>query len=495
MHPETPSSDARAHGAAPAHGSRLARLTAAALLLGATIGVGLGLRPDPTAAAASPRTGGLPLAFHAAGAGPVHFSGNLDRGAVHAGGDGQVRMELELRADAKPGVRVRRPTDLVVVLDRSGSMSGEKLEHARAAVRALLEQLDAGDRFSLVTYSDAAEVRIPFAAASTAARAGWIAALDAVPADGGTNMSAGLDLGLVTIEGARAAGRMPRLILVSDGLANQGDSSPEGLRARATRAVSGEYALSTVGVGSDFDEQLLAALADAGTGNFHYVQSSASLHEILARELDTARETVATAVTIRIAPPAGVQVIDVAGYPLERTNDGAVLVRPGTLFAGQTRKLFATLAVTTQGAPVQELGAWSVSYRGAGGPVELAFAETPRVARVATEDDFFASVDRDRWASGVVVDEYNRVQQLVAKDVKEGRADGAVAKLEEYRERLGVLNARIGSSDLARQLEEVKRLEGSVAAAAAAPAPERALAAKEMQSIAHDAARPGSKKK
>ena len=82
-------------------------------------------------------------------------------------------------------------------------------------------------------------------------------------------MSSGLDAAFAMIDVARTGGRTPRVVLISDGLANQGDASREGLVGRAARAARGEYALSTVGVGADFDEGLMAALADAGTGNFH----------------------------------------------------------------------------------------------------------------------------------------------------------------------------------------------------------------------------------
>jgi Ca-activated chloride channel family protein len=425
----------------------------------------------------------------------VHFSGHLDRGAILTRGDGVVRMELALRADDAPeAAPVRMPTDLVVVLDRSGSMQGAKLEHARAAIRALLDRLGPQDRFAFVTYSDAAELRLPLSPATSEARSAWLATVDGIGVGGGTNLAAGLDLGLGTVDAARRAGRAPRVILISDGLANQGDVSREGLRGRAARAAAGEYALSTVGVGADFDEELMALLADTGTGNFYYLENTVNLAEIFASELATARETVASAVTIRFAPEGGVELVDAAGYPIERGRDGAFLVRPGTLFAGQERRFWATLRVPLAGPATQTLGAFRVSYRSGGEPVELAFSETPRIARVVGEADFYARLDRERWSSGVVVDAYNRLKREVAADLKLGRANEAREKISQYEEKIGSMNQQVRSEAVRQQLEEADALAKQVGVAAAAPPAERARAAKDLQSTALDAARPGAKK-
>lgn len=469
-------------------------LLLAAALVVATAGAGAALRtggdgPDGAAHAAPP------LEFQAAGGGPVHFSGQLDRGAVLEGGDGEVRMRLVLRADADGRAERRRlPSDLVVVLDRSGSMAGEKLANAQAAIRALLERLGPQDRFALVTYSDFAEIPIPLAEATPAFRAAWLGMVDRVTAQGGTNLASGLDLGLGAVESSRKAGRAPRVILISDGLANQGDVSREGLRGRASRASAGEYALSTIGVGADFDEELMAALADAGSGNFHYLQNAVNLAEIFAAELDTARETVASGLVLRLDPAPGVVLTDAAGYPVERGADGSFEVRPGTLFAGQERQIFTTLRVASSGPSLQELGEMSLSFRGADGPARLAFTQRPRIARVAQQREFLGALDADRWSEGVVVDAYNQLRREVAKDVKRGDAGAAREKIERYEAEVRGMNALVRSPRVAEQLEEVKDLSESVAAAAAAPASERAVEAKKLQSTALDAARPGAKK-
>jgi Ca-activated chloride channel family protein len=468
-------------------------LRIAAILLIATIAVGAGARlgAKQGAATAGP-SAELAREFRAATGGPVHFSGALEGTAVLPNSDRHVRMELAIGADAeRSGVAVRMPTDLVVVLDRSGSMAGDKIEHARAAVRALINGLGEGDRFALVTYSDGAQAAIPLGA--IADRRQWLAIVDSIGTDGGTNLSSGLDLALGMIDGARHAGRAPRVVLISDGLANQGDASREGLVARASRAARGEYALSAVGVGADFDEGLMAALADAGTGNFHFLASAAGLDRILAAEFATARETVASGLRVAIEPADGVEVVDAAGYPLAH-EAGAVAFRPGDLFAGQERRIWVTLRVPSNAAGVVSLGRFSLEYGAGGEHHRLAFAETPRVAAVADEQHYFASLDAKSWERSVVVDQYNALRRSVATAVKDGRERDAVAEIQKYRAGVAARNEKVQSPEVTRQLAEAERLEARMQDAASGAAPVTPMETKQLRALGYAEGRPGSRK-
>ena len=251
-------------------------------------------------------------------------------------------------ARAPARARVRVPTDLVVVLDRSGSMAGEPIATALAALRELIAGLADGDRFALVSYASDARVDVPLEAASGSARERWSRA-DRGARRGRRHEHVGRARPRPrAARGRRAARERPaRLIVLSDGHANQGDYSLEGLRARAGRARAGEYVLSAVGIGNGFDETVMSALADAGTGNFYYLPDAARLAGVFAGEFAAARETVARALAVRIAPGAGVRVADAGGYPLE-TADGGVSFHPGDLFAGQERRMWLTLHAPTR---------------------------------------------------------------------------------------------------------------------------------------------------
>jgi Ca-activated chloride channel homolog len=395
---------------------------------------------------------------------PVSFTGTLDRRAVLVGGPAAVRMELVIGTEAGAAPSAARvPTDLVVILDRSGSMAGDKIENARIAIRELVSRLGPEDRFALVTYSNTASLAIAPAAADETARGGWLETVATILPEGGTNMSSGLDLGLDTIDRMRASGRAPRAILISDGLANQGDASPEGLLQRAGRAAHGEFMLTTVGVGADFNEYLMSALADAGTGNYYYLHRGDDLGSVFAREFDAARATVACGVEVRIEPADGVSVVDAAGYPLERTS-GAVVFRPGSLSAGQERRIWVTLSVPNQAAGDHPLGRFALSYGRGAERSTLVFADTPLVASVGHEDDFYANVDVAAWTRSVIVDGYNKMQEEVAREVKAGRRDAAIEKVKQFRAETEPLNDRLQSADVQQRLDSLGKLESDVAA-------------------------------
>jgi Ca-activated chloride channel family protein len=485
--------------------TRRTHFMAAGALLLATAVAGTAARGKGGTPGAQVPTNGR-TTFAAPGTGPVSFTGTLDRTAVLRGGDGRVRMELVMAAlPDDTAQRVRRPTDVVIILDRSGSMDGGKIVHARAAIRELLGQLGPQDRFALVTYSDTATLAVPLSAVNDAARGAWNGVIAEIQASGGTNMSSGLDLGIDVIDRDRErergrggdAERVPHVVLISDGLANQGDPSPDGLTRRARRAAQGEYMLSTVGVGADFNEYLMTALADAGTGNYYYLRDTQNLAAVFAREFDAARSTVAAGLAVQIEPAAGVRVVDAAGYPLERAGNATVF-HPGSLFAGQERRVWVTLVAPQSAVGDYDLGRFSLAYGDGGARTVLYLSDVPRVACVPSEDEYYSSVDVGAWGRSVIVDAYNKVQEEVARDVQAGRRDAALEKLRVFKDETAAMNARLPapSAPVAQQLDDVKRLEAEVSGAFVGENQERRQneLSKAASAAALDARRAGSKK-
>ena len=377
-------------------------------------------------------------------------------------------------------------------------MGGDKIEHARAAVRELLAQLGAAGSLRaghLLGRGAPHHSAVPLS--TTRTRAAWRATVAEIQADGGTNMSSGLDLGLDLVERGRADGRVPHVILISDGLANQGDASPEGLTRRARRAAQGEFMLSTVGVGTDFNEYLMTALADAGTGNYYYVQDPRDLAGVFAREFDAARTTVASGLAVQIEPGPGVRVVDAAGYPLEATGDGVVF-RPGSLFAGQERRIWVTLAVpqnmpsasTTSGASRSPTANRTTAPRCASADVA---AHRLRARR--------GRVLRQRRRAGLgALGGRRRVQQDAggrrARGARQGAATRRSSGCATFKDETGAMNARLRSAPVAAQLDAVDKLEAPWREPSRAPTRRsgRTSSASRPAPQAVDARRAGAKK-
>jgi Ca-activated chloride channel family protein len=373
-------------------------------------------------------------------------------------------------------------------------MAGEPIATALAALRELVAGLADGDRFALVSYASDARVDIPLEAASGAARERWSHQIAAIATDGGTNMSGGLDLGHAVLAEAGHAGAVPRLIALSDGHANQGDFSLEGLRARAGRARAGEYVLSAVGIGNGFDETVMSALADAGSGNFYYLPDAATLAGVFAGEFAAARETVARALAVRIAPGAGVRVADAGSYPLESV-DGGVSFHPGDLFAGQERRIWLTLHAPTQTVGDLALGGVAVEFASTSGErqrVEL--AALPALTCVASDADYYGSFDAAHYKRAELRESVGALKQRVARKLAAGQQAEAVAEVDAHRARAELEQLKsLGyfDSDAATALQELR----DQVSAPAAGAPEgSSRLGKELLQSGRDDQRAGAKK-
>ncbi|MEE8523671.1 MAG: VWA domain-containing protein [Thermoanaerobaculia bacterium] len=468
--------------------------------LAAVTAIGYLATQKSAAVPAASQTPATATSFAAPGGAPVAFSGRLDRGAVVVGGDGRVMMELVLAAEERRAAG-RTPTDMVVVLDRSGSMGdGVKMAHARSAVRELVSRLQPDDRFALVAYSDLADLAIPLAPASFEARGQWLRIVESIGPGGGTAMSSGLDAALDVLAGSRSVGRATRVLLISDGLANQGDASFEGLTGRAALASRREAAVSTIGVGEDFNEYLMSAIADAGTGNYYYLEdvegpAARRLAQVFTAELETGSETVASAVVISIETADGVRVVEAAGYPLERRGTTTTF-RPGSLFSGQERRVWVTLEVPRDTPGKVRLGTFRASYVDGGETRIVAFDGVPAVECVDDETRYYAAIDGDAWAQSASEEDFNRVQMEVARHVRQGRRDQALAEISAYRVENEQMNQHLKRDDIAEMLEELKRFEAEVEDAfeGAGQQHKQNLLSKQRQADGLDGRRPGSKK-
>lgn len=408
------------------------------------------------------------------GPGRVHVNTRLDRQRVMRDSDGTVRMEITLHADDVRRSIERLPTDVVVVLDKSGSMAGDKIEHARSATRALVDLLGHDDRFALITYDDHAQFTIGSQFANAHAKSTWRRAIDRVGARGSTNMSEGIDAAIMELEGIAAPGRAARVILISDGLPNRGDATVAGLIRRARGAASREFVLTSVGVGEDFNESLMTALADAGTGNYYYLQNGNSLAEVFMQEFDSAGRTVASGLEIKIDLGPGVKLIDAAGYPI-RTQGSQAAFTVGPMLGGQERSFWITFQADTDRKGSLGLGQMDVDWTEDGSRKSHRVAAANTVELVGERKEYLEGIDKEAWAQSVVTEEYNRLRQDVSRAVQSGKKEEAQKAIRAYKDTISADNAYVQSEAVTSNLDEVDDLEAEVqeAFSGAAPAQEQ----------------------
>ncbi|GIU99445.1 MAG: hypothetical protein KatS3mg014_1061 [Actinomycetota bacterium] len=260
------------------------------------------------------------------------------------GSEHDVWCMLELAAPEAPVDRERRPLALALVIDRSGSMAGRKLAVTRASARFLAERLAPADRLAVVTYDDEIELRVPLAAVGTDRR-GLCEAIERIHPGGSTNLSGGYLKG-VEVLGAAPPDALRRVLLLSDGLANVGITAPDALRDFAARAREATgITTSTIGLGADFDEDLMTAMADAGGGNAHFAESPDDAPGIFGREFTDLVSVVAQNLSVEIRPEPPVASLDVLNdFPIVPV-EGGVQAQLGDAYGGERRRVVFGLHV------------------------------------------------------------------------------------------------------------------------------------------------------
>ena len=253
----------------------------------------------------------------------------------------EVAVLLDLSAPAVTG-RGRQPQTLEVVLDRSGSMAGERLDAAKEALEALVARLDPSDTFGLVAFDD--DIRVPVPAGPLSDKPGAVAAIRALEPGGMTNLSGGYLRGLQ--EARRAAHkRGATLLLLSDGHANVGLVEHDQLQALAATGRRERVTTSTIGLGLDYDEALLAAIATGGAGATHFALDGDAAGAAVAEEVGHLLEHVAQAVSLVIKPAETVPGFTIWNDLPVSGIDGGLMVELGDFYAGETRRILLAFEV------------------------------------------------------------------------------------------------------------------------------------------------------
>jgi Ca-activated chloride channel family protein len=220
----------------------------------------------------------------------------------------------------------------------------------------------------------------------------------------------------------------------------------------ASIAVENRFSVSTVGVGLDFNEIVMTAIADHGAGQYHFLENPRVLARVFENELQASRQVAAADVGIRIPLKSDVRLVRAGGYPIAREN-GAATIHPGNLLSGQSKTLYLTFQAPTDKEKTVELGQIEVQYRHGDRIRRIA---APRPLTVACVDDpasVVASIKKDHWADQVVREEFSRLKEAVAADIRDGHKTQAQQRIQDYEHRQSAINTVVGSEKVAENLE------------------------------------------
>lgn len=401
--------------------------------------------------------GGLALwAMASEAAEAVTLRVDVDRSVLPAETTEKAVVKIALDGVRLPRRESRAPVNLALVIDRSGSMSGDKIVKAREAALEAVERLAPDDIVSLVVYDNVIDTLVP------AQRVGdgrmLREAICSITPRGGTALHGGVVRGAAEVRRNLEDRRfINRVILLSDGLANVGPSSPEDLGRLGASLMREGISVTTIGLGLGFNEDLMTRLAQRSDGNTYFVEHSSDLTRIFAAELGEVMSVIARRVVIEIDFPKGVRPLCFVGREGTIRGQRAELTL-NQLYGGQEKFALVEVEVAPEAAGKErEIARARVSYED---------AVNQRAATLSAARSVRFSADR----AAVVRSADHKVQADHAANTMAAAKDEAVALVDAGRRDKAAEVLRKRADELARTAATYSNLSVREMAAGAAPA-------------------------
>ncbi|MDX1430269.1 MAG: VWA domain-containing protein, partial [Rhodothermales bacterium] len=298
--------------------------------------------------------------FKAAKALTVRFNTSFSHPMLLAGQQQTAFIKVDLAGFEIERGSDRTPVNIAFVLDKSGSMSGQKMEQAIEATIMAIDHLGDGDVVSVVVYDNHARVLMP--ATEVGDKEAIRHRIRSLVAGGGTALYAGVLQGADQLKEFLDPKRVNRVILLSDGQANQGPSSPSQLGDLGAKLIRDGISVTTIGLGLGYNEDLMTQLALRSDGNHNFVENVDALASVFSQEFGDVLSVVAQNVKVTIECEEGIRPVRVLGREAE-INGQTVTVNLNQLYSEQEK--YVLLEVETEPSESQdevEIAQVSMSY-------------------------------------------------------------------------------------------------------------------------------------
>ena len=331
-------------------------------------------------------------------------------------------LEISITPPEKDQSNTRAPLNLSLVLDRSGSMSGEKLDYVKRAAIHVLDLLDEKDQASVVVYNSEIQTIVPSGNLTEIFRKQAIHKVSTIQSGGSTNLSGGWLKGCEQVASGADGHTINRALLLTDGQANEGIQDAEELATHARELFRRGVSTSCFGVGLGYDEHLLEGMANNGGGNFHFLETINAIPVVFEREFNELVDITLRDVELVIKLPKGVRSYVAAGWPHEFKDDRMILTLGG-LYVGRTQKVYVTLKIDPISTEVEPL--FPVTLRGKDKNeyiVEL--AGEIRFASVSSDEEEKSALDQSLMERFTVIEMADKANEAL-KHEREGDRAGA----------------------------------------------------------------------
>lgn len=408
----------------------------------------------------------IPLATSPAKAATVEVDAQLGQSVLPVGKPGKVYLRLSLKGAAMPRLERRTPVNVALVLDRSGSMKGDRIRGAKDAAVMALQRLAAEDVVALVVYNHGVDVLQP------AARLGADHALkqkiERVEADGRTALYAGVVAGADEVKKHLAARSVNRVILLSDGLANVGPSTPRELGELGRELGAKGISVTTIGLGLDYNEDLMQRLAASSDGNHAFVEKASDLSAIFNAEFGDALSILAQDIDIEIECRIGFKPVRVLGREA-KIEGNRIRMKLNQLQGANERYIVVEMDAPDMRAPGEaEIAAIAVDYLDLSSGQRQRSETRAKGTFSASDKDAEASINKSvmsQVAAQVATETSEKAVEMRDKgDVTGARKllEGNASYLKDARDRYGV---GLGAAPKAAigKLEELEKKQNEAA--------------------------------
>jgi Ca-activated chloride channel family protein len=267
----------------------------------------------------------------------------LDKSVIPAGKTGKRIIELTLTAPPAPEDKPHIPLNLSLVIDRSGSMHGDKLKYVKEAAAHVIDLLSEKDRLAVILYDNEAETLMHSQFLTDEVKKELKAKLKPVRSGASTFLYGGWLTGCRQVAEAVADDTFNRTLLLTDGLANVGERDIGPLSVHAQELFTRGISTSCFGVGFDYDEHLLESMANHGGGSFHFLETLNAIPLVFEREFDEIISITQKDVKITLDLPAGVEPSVSANWHTEKEGNKYSIFL-GSLMADQSQSIYLHLA-------------------------------------------------------------------------------------------------------------------------------------------------------
>jgi Ca-activated chloride channel homolog len=337
--------------------------------------------------------------------GTLRVEGRLGH-ATLATGSQRTFVALEVRGGDGVVATTRPEVHMSLVIDRSGSMKGGRLDQAIRAARGVVDRLADGDSVSVVSFDTQPRVEQARTVIDRDSRARVQDAIGKISLGGDTCVSCGIEEAIAQMVGTGQG--MQRVIVLSDGDTNHGVRDIEGFRRIAQRCRRRGLAISTVGVGVDYNERLLSTVAFESNGLHHFVEDESSLARVFEAETKSVTTAVASDAVARLDLAPGVRLVRVFGRAFTRSATG-VEVPLGTFAPGETKTVLAEVELTSGASDVNDVVEVAVRYEdhARGGVQSSSGKLAAKVGPVTASLDPFVAARLERVRTSAALEEAN----------------------------------------------------------------------------------------